>query len=97
MKECAKHKVKVEEPPGFPVTAAERGRRVLVREDEYMQVGDHDFTRFALIPSVICIINVPEDINDSRYTGTCMYYMYVTRIHFGKCTMYMNTVHIYMY
>ncbi len=38
-----KHKVKVGEP-GYPVAAAERGRRVPVREDEYLTVGDHDFT-----------------------------------------------------
>ena len=63
-----KHKVRVGEP-GYPVAAAERGRRVLVREDEYMQVGDHDFTKFSLIPSVVFIINVPEDICDSWYTG----------------------------
>ena len=63
-----KYKVKVRKP-GYPVAAAERGRQVLVREDEHMLVGDHDFTKFSLIPSVVCIINVPEDICDSWYTG----------------------------
>lgn len=40
-----KHKIKVEEP-GYPVAAAERGKRVLVRQDEFLTVGDHNFTRF---------------------------------------------------
>ena len=38
-----KHRVKVGEP-GFPVAAAEHGRRVLVGRDSAFQVGDHDFT-----------------------------------------------------
>ena len=63
-----KHKVKVGEP-GYPVAAAERGRRVLVREDEYLTVGDHDFTKFSLIPSVIFVIDVPEEISGSWFTG----------------------------
>ncbi len=55
-----KHKVKIGEPE-YPVAAAERGWRVPVREDEYMTVGDHDFTKFSLIPSVIFrIINIPR-------------------------------------
>lgn len=37
-----KHKVKVGEP-GYPVAAAERGRRVPVRQDKFRVVGDHDF------------------------------------------------------
>ena len=63
-----KHKIKIGEP-GYPVAAAERGRRVPVREDEYFTVGDHDFTKFSLVPSVVFLINVPEEITDSWYTG----------------------------
>jgi hypothetical protein len=67
-----KHKVSIGEP-NYPVAAAERGRRVLVREDEFKTVGDHDFTKFTLIPSVVFIINVPEEISDSWYTGPFMW------------------------
>ena len=63
-----KHKIKIGEP-GYPVAAAERGRRVPVREDEYFTVGDHDFTKFSLVPSVVFLINVSEEITDSWYTG----------------------------
>ena len=63
-----KHRIKVGEP-GYPVAAAERGRRVPVREDEYFTVGDHDFTKFSLIPSVVFIIDIPEEISDSWFTG----------------------------
>ena len=48
-----KHKIRIGEP-GFPVAAAERGRRVPVREDEYMTVGDHDFTIFFHTISGVC-------------------------------------------
>ncbi len=64
-----KHKIKVGEP-GYPVAAAERGRQVLVREDEFLTVGDHDFTKFSLILSVVFLINIPEEIADSWYSGT---------------------------
>ena len=42
--------------PNSPVAAVERGKRVLVRNDERLTVGDHDFTKFSLVPSVIFVI-----------------------------------------
>ena len=63
-----KHRVKVGEP-GYPVAAAEHGRRVPVRLDEYLTVLDHDFTKYSLIPSVILVIDIPEEISDSWYSG----------------------------
>lgn len=53
-----KHRIKVGEP-GFPVAAAERGRRVVVSMSKSFQVGDHDFTKFSVIPSVILIFLPP--------------------------------------
>lgn len=55
--------------PDYPVAAVERGRRVPVRSDEVFAVVDHDFTKFSLIPSVIFVIDIPEDISDSLYHG----------------------------
>ena len=63
-----KHRVKVGEP-NFPVASAERGRQVLVRESENLLVGDHDFTKFSIIPSVTLMVNIPEEISDSWYDG----------------------------
>ena len=63
-----KHRLKVGEP-GFPVAAAERGRRVIVSLNEEFQVGDHDFTRFSIIPSVIFHIDIPDSIEGSWYDG----------------------------
>ena len=62
-----KHKIKVGEPH-FSVAAAERGKPVLVR-DESLRVGDYDFTKFSLVPSVIFNISIPEKISDSCYSG----------------------------
>ena len=67
-----KHKIKIGEP-NYPVAAAERGRRVPVCLDEYLTVGDHDFTKFYLIPSVVFITDIPEKISDSWYSGKHMY------------------------
>ena len=46
-----KHRVKISEP-GNPLAAAEGGRRVLVRTNTTFEVGDHDFSKFSIIPSV---------------------------------------------
>lgn len=63
-----KHRLKVGEP-GFPVAAAERGRRVMVRSGTTFEVGDHDFTKFSIIPSVVLLIDIPERIDDAWYRG----------------------------
>ena len=60
-----KHRLKVGEP-GFPVAAAERGRRVMVRAGITFKVRDHDFT---IIPSVVLLTDIPERIDDSWYQG----------------------------
>ena len=67
-----KHKIKVGEP-NCPVAAAERGRRVPVRSDEFFSVADHDFTKFGIVPSVAFIIDIPDEITDSWYHGEYIY------------------------
>ena len=63
-----KHRIKVGEP-GFPVAAAERGKKVIVSLQKEFHVGDHDFTKFSLIPSVAFIIDIPTTIDGSWYDG----------------------------
>ena len=63
-----KHKVKVGEP-GFPIVAAERGRQVLVHSSTSFEVGDHDFTKISIIPSVSFDVEIPDNISGSWYTG----------------------------
>ena len=63
-----KHRMKVGEP-GFPVAAAERGRRVLVKVGTSLEVADHDFMQFSLIPSVILQNEVPDDVTGSWCRG----------------------------
>lgn len=63
-----KHKLKVGEP-NCPVAAAERGRRVPVRANQFLTVADHDFTKFGLVPSVILVNDLPEEISGSWYRG----------------------------
>ena len=63
-----KHRIKIGEP-NYPVAACERGGRVLVAKNETFEVGDHDFTRFLVIPSVSFIIKIPETIEGSWYEG----------------------------
>lgn len=63
-----KHRVKVGEPH-YPVAAAERGKKVLVGRDATFEVADHDFTKFSLIPSVSLVVNIPEEVTDSWYSG----------------------------
>ncbi|XP_019855518.1 PREDICTED: uncharacterized protein LOC109584280 [Amphimedon queenslandica] len=63
-----KHRIKVGEP-GFPVAAVERGREVIVSLNETYAVGDHDFTKFSVIPSVTFLVDIPESMDGSWYRG----------------------------
>ena len=55
--------------PGFPVAAAERGQRVLLSHNATFEVGDHDFTRMSIVPSIRFIIDIPELVESSWYNG----------------------------
>lgn len=57
-----KHTVKVGEP-GYPLAAVERGKRVIVGLNQSMEVGDHDFAKFSLTPSVSLEVEIPEDMD----------------------------------
>lgn len=63
-----KHKISVGEP-NYPVAAVERGKEVIVSLNETFLVADHDFSKFSLTPSVAMIVNIPQAINESWYTG----------------------------
>ncbi|CAB4039823.1 Hypothetical predicted protein, partial [Paramuricea clavata] len=63
-----KHTIKVGEP-GFPVAAVERGKRVIVGLKQSFEVGDHDFTKFSLSPSVSLVVEIPDSIDGSFYDG----------------------------
>ena len=40
-----------------------------MRLNEPFEVGDHDFTKFSMIPSVTLSIDIPADVSESWYTG----------------------------
>lgn len=42
---------------------------MLVRKESVFEVGDHDFTKYSLIPSVAFYIDVPTRVTDSWYNG----------------------------
>ena len=66
-----KHRVEIGEP-GAPVASAERGRQVIVRSGMLLQAADHDFTKFSVIPSVVLVCDIPDEISGSWYTGAVM-------------------------
>ena len=41
----------------------------MVRAGASFEVGDHNFTKFSIVPSVTLINDIPEDIADSWYRG----------------------------
>ena len=63
-----KHSCKVGEL-SYPVAAVERGKRVIVGQNQSFQVGDHDFTKISMTPSVILEVNTPDSIEASFYDG----------------------------
>ena len=66
-----KHRLKVGER-NYPVAATERGRKVVVSRNESLAEADHDFTKLRLIPSVSLVVDIPEDVTGSWYTGQVM-------------------------
>jgi len=63
-----KHKVPLGES-GYPVASVKCGKRVLVSFDKSFLVGDHDFTRSSLTPSVALFIDIPHSMEGSFYHG----------------------------
>lgn len=63
-----KHTIKVGEPD-YPVAAVERGKKVVVGVNQTMVVGDHDFTKFSLSPSVSLDVEIPENMDGGFYDG----------------------------
>ena len=63
-----KHTIKVGEPH-FPLAAAERGREVVVSTSDTFVVGDHNFSKFKITPSVTLLVDIPDTIEGSFYTG----------------------------
>lgn len=59
-----KHRIKIGEP-GYPVAAVERGKRVMVSRNASFEVGDHDFTKFSLVPSVCFVVNILDSVEGS--------------------------------
>ena len=53
-----KHKIKCGEP-SFPLAAAEREKKVIVGMNQTMAVGDHDFSKCTLTPSVNLLVGFP--------------------------------------
>ena len=64
-----KHQIKLGEP-GRPNAAVERGKRVLVGRNETIEVSDHDFCKFSIVPSVSFVLDIPEEFDQSWYRGT---------------------------
>ena len=63
-----KHRVKVGEP-NFLVASAKRGRQVIIPTGAQVLAGDHDFTNYSIIPSVVLLTEIPEEISGSWYGG----------------------------
>ena len=74
------HWLKVGEP-GYPVGSAECGRRVMVKQEIVFEVGDHDFTKYNLISSVVFFVNIPHDINGSWYDGQVHFLLHLSHHH----------------
>ena len=63
-----KHSVKIWELDAS-VATAERGRQVFVHSGTWLEAADHDFTKFSIIPSVVLVCDIPDEVCDSWYTG----------------------------
>lgn len=46
----------------------ERGKEVIVSLNETFVVGDHDFCKFSIIPSVVLINEIPSSLEKGSWT-----------------------------
>ena len=53
----------------------ERGRQIIVASSSQLLAGDHDFTKFGIIPSVVLLCEIPEEISGSWYGGQVLIMM----------------------
>lgn len=42
---------------------------MIARAGTTFEVGDHDFTKFSIVPSVTLVVDIPDNIHDSWYRG----------------------------
>ena len=54
----------------MPLAPLLLGKKVIVLRGHEPEASDHDWHRFKLCPSVLCNVNIPENINDSFYDST---------------------------
>ena len=55
--------------PDFPVASAEREHQVIIPSGSQLLAGDHDFTKYSIISSVVLLIEIPEEISGLWYSG----------------------------
>ena len=72
-----KNKFKVGEPD-CPISAVTRGRQVLVGLNQLVKSADHDFASMALIPTVILVHDIPDEVDKSWYRGHAHIYMKIS-------------------
>ena len=63
-----KNKIKIGEPKCL-ITAATRGKRMLVATNQLLQAADHDFSTISVTPTVVLLHHIPADVEDSWYHG----------------------------
>ena len=63
-----KKKIKIGEPK-CSITAATRGKSVLVATSELLWAADHDFSTISVTPTVVLLHHIPADVEDSWYCG----------------------------
>ena len=63
-----KNKIKIGDPK-CPITAATRGKRVIVATNQLLQTADHGFPIISVMSTVVLLHHIPADVEDSWYNG----------------------------
>lgn len=66
--------------PNYLVAAAEHGRPVLVASNQTFKVGDRDFTKYSIIPSVSFITKIPVRLKALMIHGMIVMSTLVTKM-----------------
>ena len=49
------------------MAVVDRGKTVIISKEKMFVVGDHDFTRLSITPSLALLLDLPEDIEMAHF------------------------------
>ena len=59
----------------YPISAATRGKRVIVTYSQSLKTSDHDFSKVSLVSTVVLSHDIPSTVSESFYRANPYVYL----------------------